>query len=493
MFENILFCVLGLIVGAAVGYFFAQSRLRSDGSAPESRSAVQNAMLAQQVPQLQQQLDQARSQLEQVQQSFATSRADCAAAQARVAELTGQTEYLKRQVAQVRQAEEARIANQKQRELQRQQEEAERQQREAAEESRILQRLAPVVKNLDLMQERMDSIAEDRKKDMGGISQQLQGLERSQKNLDKETVELASVLRDNKSRGTWGEVQLRNIVQQAGLTEHVDFDTQVVKRTDAGNDRPDMVIYMPSASGRKTGIPLDAKAPFMEYQAAMNITVDSAEAKAQKAKHLQNHARALKAHIDELARRNYPDDFDDVPDFTIAFIPNEAWLSVALDADPSLLEYAFSKRVALCSPVTLWAVLKSVAFSWQQQTLTDDARNILDLSRKIYSSFVTFGSHLSRLGTSISGTVSAYNRLIGNVERKILPSARKLQAMNPDEIAIVEPIDGEKNNLRQVMASELLGDDDSPLISSHDGESDANGSSMGAGMDDSSDNGEHDD
>lgn len=468
MFENVVFCILGLIVGAAVGYFFARSRAQADGAAPGSRDAVQNALLAQQVPQLQAQLDQARVQLEQTQQGFATSRADCAAAQARVAELTSQTEYLKRQVAQVRQAEEERVANQKQRELQRQQEDAERNQRQAAQESMILQSLAPVAKNLDLMQKRMDSLAEDRKKDMGGISQQLQGLELSQKNLDKQTVELASVLRDNKSRGTWGEVQLRNIVQQAGLMEHVDFDTQVVKRTENGNDRPDMVIYMPSASGKKTGIPLDAKAPFMEYQAAMNITVDSAEAKAQRIKHLQNHARALKGHIDELAKRNYPEDFDDIPDFTIAFIPNEAWLSAALDADPSLLEYAFSKRVALCSPVTLWAVLKSVAFSWQQQAVTDDARTILDLSKKIYESFTTFGNHLTRLGSSISGTVAAYNRLIGNVERKILPLARKLQAMNPDEITLVEPLDGEKNNLRQVTASELLGDDDSADNGDHD-------------------------
>ena len=233
-----------------------------------------------------------------------------------------------------------------------------------------------------------------------------------------------------------------------------------VSDTHGGMDRPDMVIHLP---GKKI-IPVDAKAPFTAYENAQSVPLTGDDHDTQYNRFLAEHARNLKSHIDELAKRAYWEDFDISTDFVIAFIPNEAWLSAALEYDSSLLDYAFSKRVALCSPVSLWAVLKSVSFSWQQQTLTEDAKQLFDICNRIYKGFGTFGKYMSTLGLQITKTVQAYDKVVGNVQGTILPQARKLKRLNPDDIAPVDFIDSDKGNIKEISAPELLSDADNSVI-----------------------------
>lgn len=368
-----------------------------------------------------------------------------------------QLAYLKSQLAQAQNAEQARV----EREREKAAAEAERRQAESEqrlqEQSEVLSALAPVQKNLDALQEKVSQIEEGRKREMGALGEQLKGLGEQQARLDRETSSLSAALRNNKVRGAWGEAQLRNIVESAGLLEHVDFDTQVVVTDADGNaQRPDMIIHMP---GGKT-IPIDAKAPYADYQRACEIPdTASKEELDRKAELLRSHAKAVRDHVKTLGDKAYWNAFDDAPDFVIAFIPNESLLQAALETDPTLMDDAFSRKVALTSPITLWAVLKSVAYAWQQQSLTDDAKMLFDLSRELYERFAVLGDRATKLGAALTRTVGAYNAFASSLESRVLVTARKLQKVDQSKvIGPVEIIAPEKADVRELTAPETSGE-----------------------------------
>ena len=247
--------------------------------------------------------------------------------------------------------------------------------------------------------------------------------------------------------------QLRNIVESAGLLEHVDFDTQVVVTdADGHTQRPDMIIHMP---GGKT-IPIDAKAPYADYQRACEIPdTASPEELARKNELLHSHAKAVRDHVKTLGDKAYWNAFSDAPDFVIAFIPNESLLQAALETDPTLMDDAFAQKVALTSPITLWAVLKSVAYAWQQQSLTDDAKMLFDLSRELYERFAVLGERATKLGSAITKTVGAYNSFAASLESRVLVTARKLQRVDQSKvIGTVDMIAPEKGDIRELSAPE---------------------------------------
>ena len=317
--------------------------------------------------------------------------------------------------------------------------------------------MAPVQKNLDALQQKVSQIEEGRKQEMGSLGQQLKILGEQQGRLDKETSSLASALRNNKVRGAWGEAQLKNIVESAGLMEHVDFDTQVVVTSPDGRTlRPDMVVHLP---GGKT-IPIDAKAPYSEYQRACEIPDTASDDDLRRRDDLlKAHAKALRDHVKTLGDKQYWNAFDTAPDFVVAFIPNDSLLQAALEVDPTLMDDAFAQKVALTSPVTLWAVLKSVAYAWQQQNLTDDAKTLFTLTHELYERFVVLGDRANKLGKSITSTVAAYNNFAASLESRVLVTARKLQNLDPTKI--IDPVDminSEKANLRELTAPEVLPD-----------------------------------
>ena len=347
--------------------------------------------------------------------------------------LAQQLTYLKSQLAQAQRAEQERV----ERERERAAAEAERKQaeneRKLQEQSKVLSALAPVQKNLDALQQKVSQIEEGRKREMGALGEQLKGLGEQQARLDRETNALSSALRNIKVRGAWGVAQLRN---------DVDGHTQ----------RPDMIIHMP---GGKT-IPIDAKAPYADYQKACEIP-DTAtpEELTRKSELLHAHAKAVREHVKTLGDKAYWNAFDDAPDFVIAFIPNESLLQAALETDPTLMDDAFARKVALTSPITLWAVLKSVAYAWQQQSLTDDAKMLFDLSRELYERFAVLGDRATKLGSAITKTVGAYNAFASSLESRVLVTARKLQRV--DQSRIIEPVNmiaPEKADVRELTAPE---------------------------------------
>ena len=440
MFDNPVFVVILLVVVAALGAaagFFA-GRAKGQEMARDAKTAD---------------LNEAKAQIEADRQEISELSTSVTQYRTQAEGFSQQLTYLKSQLAQAQRAEEMRV----ERERERAAAEAERKQaeneRKLQEQSKVLSALAPVQKNLDALQQKVSQIEEGRKREMGALGEQLKGLGEQQARLDRETNALSSALRNNKVRGAWGEAQLRNIVESAGLLEHVDFDTQVVV-TDADGraQRPDMIIHMP---GGKT-IPIDAKAPYADYQKACEIP-DTAtpEELARKSELLHAHAKAVRDHVKTLGDKAYWNAFDDAPDFVIAFIPNESLLQAALETDPTLMDDAFARKVALTSPITLWAVLKSVAYAWQQQSLTDDAKMLFDLSRELYERFAVLGDRATKLGSAITKTVGAYNAFASSLESRVLVTARKLQRV--DQSRIIEPVSmiaPEKADVRELNAPE---------------------------------------
>ena len=440
MFDNPVVVMMILaavaVLGAVAGFFAGRSK---------GQEMARDAKVSD--------LNEARAQIEANRQDIGDLTTSLARSRAQNEGLAQQLTYVKSQLAQAQQAERMRVERERERAAEESERRRDEEERKLQEQGKVLSALAPVQKNLDALQEKVAQIEEGRKREMGALGEQLKGLGEQQARLDKETSSLSAALRNNKVRGAWGEAQLRNIVESAGLLEHVDFDTQVVVTDSEGRaQRPDMIIHMP---GGKT-IPIDSKAPYADYQRACEIPdTASPEELERKDELLRAHAKAVREHVKTLGNKAYWNAFPDAPDFVIAFIPNESLLQAALETDPTLMDDAFAQKVALTSPITLWAVLKSVAYAWQQQSLTDDAKMLFDLSRELYERFAVLGERATKLGNSITKTVSAYNAFAASLESRVLVTARKLQRVDQSKvIESVNMIAPEKADIRELTAPE---------------------------------------
>ncbi|MBD8660214.1 DNA recombination protein RmuC [Frigoribacterium sp. CFBP 8754] len=308
-------------------------------------------------------------------------------------------------------------------------------------EGQVMTALSPVAQSLAAVQAKVAELEEQRAHQYGTLSEQLRSAVESEERLRSTAESLASALRSNSTRGVWGETQLRNVVQAAGLIERVDFDLQSSISSDVGQGRPDMVVHLPGGKS----IAVDAKVPFSAYLEASTIPATaSGEEAARRDLLVKQHVKALRAHVDALSAKTYWAGLDSSPELVIAFIPSESLVSSALEADPALMDYAFQKRVALASPVTLWSVLKTVAFSWQQDVVTTEAKALFDLSRELHGRLATMAGHVDKLGRSLRGSVVDYNRFVGSLERTVLPSARRLSVLDESTVlaapAVVEEV-----------------------------------------------------
>lgn len=462
MFEFIIALVIGALLGGALGFMYARMSSRA-GAKGENQDSAEH--LTQQVQELTSARDSLTEHVEQLRGDLAAEREATAKLEGTVQGkreklvlLQEQLDAARKDVQLARKAEEERVEREREKELKREEELRAKQEQELTEQSRVLKALTPVQKNLDILQQKVALMEESRKSEMGKLGEQLLGLGKAQEKLDKETTSLAMALRNNKIRGAWGEAQLKNIVESAGLREHVDFETQyVVHGNDGQRQRPDMVVNLPDGKF----IPIDAKVPYSAYQKACEISDAAPEQELQlRDEYLHEHAKALRAHIDELGKREYWKNGDDrvAPDFVIAFIPNESLLQAALDVDPTILDYAFNKQVALTSPVTLWSVLKSVAFAWQQQTLSDEAQQLFDLSRDLFDRLGTMSAHATKLGRTLGTAVLDYNKFVGSLQSKVVPTARKLSKLDGGNLfELPQPIEDEKkSDIREITAPELI-------------------------------------
>lgn len=235
--------------------------------------------------------------------------------------------------------------------------------------------------------------------------------------LRDETKQLVAALRAPQVRGRWGEHQLRRIVEAAGMLEHCDFGEQVSADVDGQGVRPDLVVRL--HGGRS--VVVDAKAPFEAYLAAME-----ARDEAGRNQRLDTHATHLRRHVDQLGAKSYWAAFAQAPEFVVLFVPADPFLDAALQRDPTLLEHAFARDVVLATPATLVALLRTVAYSWRQEALARNAVAVHTLAKELYGRLGTMGDHLTKLGSSLGGAVTAYNRAVGSLESRVLVSARKL-------------------------------------------------------------------
>src|SRR5215468_4936708 len=275
---------------------------------------------------------------------------------------------------------------------------------------------------LDLERDRVDAYAELRTelRQVAGVSSELR----------TETSQLVAALRAPQVRGRWGEHQLRRIVEAAGMLEHCDFVEQATAQTDDGTIRPDLLVKL--SGGRH--VVVDAKAPFDAYLTAM----ESRDERTRDG-YLASHAKALRSHVDALSAKSYWEGFVSTPEFVVLFVPADPFLDAALQHDPTLLEHAFSRDIVLATPATLVALLRTVAYAWRQEALAENALAVHTLGRDLYARLSTMGDHLAKLGASLGGAVTAYNRAVGSLESRVLVSARKLADLGVSGDALDEP------------------------------------------------------
>ncbi|WP_224816334.1 DNA recombination protein RmuC [Hasllibacter sp. MH4015] len=252
------------------------------------------------------------------------------------------------------------------------------------------------------------------------IRTQVDELKLGQKDLTGETRKLVQALRAPKTRGRWGEMQLRQVCEMAGMSEHVDFDTEVSHQTDGGLQRPDAIVRMPG--GRS--LVIDAKTSLDGY-------LDALEAETPEARDIAitRHARQVADHVRALSSKRYHDLLQNTPDFVVMFIPGDVFLSAAVEADPGLIERAMEARVVIATPSTLIALLRTIAFGWQQEAIAENAITIHREAKELYGRLATFAGNLQKVGTALNRSVDSYNKAMGSLEARVLPSARKLEAM----------------------------------------------------------------
>jgi DNA recombination protein RmuC len=282
----------------------------------------------------------------------------------------------------------------------------------------IAESLKPVHESLEKVDGKIQELEKARSGAYAALTEQVRSLLDSQTALRAETGNLVKALRAPAVRGRWGEMQLQRVVEMAGMLEHCDFEQQETVVGDEGRLRPDLTVKLPG--GKK--LVVDAKAPLSAYLDALE-SQDEATRRA----HLANHARQLRDHVAQLAKKAYWDQFDHTPEFVVLFVPNEAVFAAAMEEDPGLMEGAFSERVLLASPTTLIALLRAAAFGWRQERLAQDAHEIASLGRDLHKRLGRLGEHFAKVGRGLATAVGAYNETVGSFQRMVVPGARKLR------------------------------------------------------------------
>lgn len=460
----VLLTIGGLLAGAALAWL----ALRGASSAVGQRKS-----------ELEQEVAGARSQLAMAQQENSSLRVAKAAAEAT---LESERKSAKEKLEMLNQASEEMRAQFKalaatalesnntnflqlaKSELEKQQSQAksELEKREKAMETLV----KPIADSLKSVDENVRALETSRAEAYGGLKSQVASLAETEKALHAETGNLVKALREPQARGRWGELQLRRALEFAGMLQYCDFEEQVsTLATDAAGERhmlrPDVIVRLPG--GKQ--IVIDAKVPITEYLKALEAPDDKT-----RETHLGGHARQVKEHVTALAAKGYWAEFAPTPEFVILFIPGEAFFRAAFMADPGLLEFGGTK-VMLASPITLVAMLRTVAYAWNEQNLADNARKIGEAGRELYTRLCKVAAHVQSLGKKLDEAVKSYNEMLSSIETRVFPAGRRIADLDRSSAiaTLPEPEQVERIS-RQLGAADwqLHGEIDPLLLESED-------------------------
>jgi DNA recombination protein RmuC len=317
-----------------------------------------------------------------------------------------------------------------------------------AEDLETASLLAPLRDALGRVERQVGVLERDRVEQFGALRAVMGRVESEAQQLGRQTQSLAGSLRSSSVRGSWGEVQLRRVLEASGMLARCDFEEQVRARSRHDREvRPDVVVRLPG----DRSLVIDAKAPMAAFLDAQTEELDDDE----RAELLRNHAGALRQHVQALSAKDYWSAFDSTPEMVVCFVPSDAMLGAALDADPGLHERAMAARVVLVGPGTLLALLRTVAFGWQQDALSSSARELLALGQELYRRLSTLGTHAAKMGRSLHATVESYNQFVGALESRVFVTARRMQELDlvSDDLPQLAPVE---TGPRVLTAIELL-------------------------------------
>ncbi len=324
--------------------------------------------------------------------------------------------------------------------------------------SAVEQLVEPLKQTLARVETQLRESESARQVTQAALTEQVKFARQAAEQLRDQTQALVTALRRPEARGRWGELQLRRVVELAGMSARCDFDEQVTVAAGAGEHaggalRPDMVVRL--AGGKN--IVVDSKVSLAAYLEA----AEAADEQVREAR-LAAHARHLKDHVDRLAAKAYWSALSPAPEFVVLFIPGEAFLAPALEREPSLLEYAIVKKVHIATPTTLVTMLRTAQYAWQQEALSDNARAVFDLGRELYERLTGLGGHVDLVGKSLTSAVTAYNRAVGALESRVLVTARKLNQLGVTDADLAAPSPVELPS-RTLSAPELVTENATPI------------------------------